>query len=72
MYDDMMIQELNEDELEQIVGGQGGLGDGIAVLTENLIANLNANTASSISVSVATGGTATATTGPITITLITI
>ena len=74
MYEDMSIQELNEDQLEQVVGGKkhsgGGSGasvsNSIAILSVNTQTNTNTNSATSSSSSTATGGTATASTGAIT------
>lgn len=76
MYEDMSIQELNEDQLEQVVGGKksGGsrVSNSVAVLNANGNTNSNSNTATSSSTSSATGGSATASTGAITIPLVTI
>ena len=83
MYEDMMIQELDEDQLEQVVGGKkhGGAGGGagysgvsndVTLVNANTSSNTNTNTATSSSTSTATGGNAAATTGAISITLVTI
>ena len=77
MYEDMMIQELNEDQLEQVVGGKKSKSDpsvsnSVAVLNFNSTTNTNSNTATSSSTSSATGGSATASTGAITVPLVTI
>ena len=76
MYEDMMIQELNEDQLEQVVGGTKGGGHKVSndvdLANFNTSSNTNTNTASSFSASSATGGSASATTGRIDIVLITI
>jgi hypothetical protein len=58
MYDDMMIQELNEDQLEQVVGGKKGASASVSntITLANLNANSNTNTnvATSASTSAAT------------------
>jgi bacteriocin-like protein len=81
MYEDMMIQELTEDQLEQVVGGKkrhasGGVDpsvtNSVSVTNVNGNSNSNTNSATSSSTSSATGGTATASTGAITVPLITI
>src|SRR5947209_12525069 len=79
MYEDMMIQELTEDQLEQVVGGKKAAASSdpsvlssVTVTNFNVSTNSNSNTATSSSSSSATGGSATASTGPITIPLVTI
>jgi hypothetical protein len=72
MYEDMMIQELDEDQLEQVVGGKRRVSNTVSATNVNTSSNSNTNTATSSSSSSATGGSATASTGAITVPLVTI